>query len=203
MNHVLAGIKIGIKKTNDLNEVKVSGVTVMSEGAAQAATMNAIDGTLSNFTGQGEEISSNTDLTVTTTTQYLPTFMVLPTGVNSKVKIDVTINGSQYTVSSSALTLLKGNIHEFVLSFNNIGEMSLTTVKVNGYTTSNNLEANLYPKSPSHGEVYAVNANGELISADFADETCIAAALIVGDHKFWIAKERVTAKWGSSSILQV
>ena len=40
--------------------------------------------------------------------------------------------------------------------------------------------------------VYAVSSTGELIDYNTADETCIAVTLVVGEHKFWIAKNDAT-----------
>ena len=36
--------------------------------------------------------------------------------------------------------------------------------------------------------VFAVSSNGALIDVANADESCIAVALVVGEHKFWIEK---------------
>ena len=36
--------------------------------------------------------------------------------------------------------------------------------------------------------VYAVNADGNPVNAEDANETCIAVALVNGNHKFMIAK---------------
>ena len=202
MNHALAGIKVGIKKTSDATDYSIQKVTVKSGGMAKSGTMNAKNGSLNDLVGAGEQFSQNVTMDLTTEYQYTDVMYFLPTGKAATLRFVVTIAGTDYVVVTSAATLQRGNIYTYTLNFDNESveaALKLGTVSVTTFKTSTSTGGNLYPRTPSHGEVYAVNADGELISADFADETCIAAALVVGEHKFWIAKELVTAKWSSDS----
>ena len=191
MNHALAGIKVGIKKTSDETDYTVQKVTVKSGGMAKSGTMNAKDGSLNDLVGAGEQFSQNVTMDLTTEYQHTDVMYFLPTGKAATLRFVVTIAGTDYVVVTSSATLQQGNIYTYTLNFDNESveaALKLGAVSVTTFKTSTSTGGNLYPRTPSHGEVYAVNADGELISADFADETCIAAALIVGDHKLWIEK---------------
>lgn len=82
---------------------------------------------------------------------------------------------------------------------NNNGKLSTTTVtqilddtntRLNNTTTKiSQLENDIWYGGDG---VYAVNANGNLIDYNSADNTCTGVALIAGEHKFMIAKENAT-----------
>lgn len=191
MNHALAGIKVGIKKTSGETDYSVQKVTVKSYGMAKSGKMNAKDGSFTDLVGAGDEFSQTVTMDLTTEYQNTDVMYFLPTGKAATLRFVVTIAGTDYVVVTSSATLQQGNIYTYTLNFDNESveaALNLGTVSVTAFKSSSATGGNLYPRTPSHGEVYAVNADGELISADFADETCIAAALIVGEHKFWIEK---------------
>ena len=191
MNHALAGIKVGIKKTSDETDYSVQKVTVKSGGMAKSGKMNAKDGSFTDLVGAGEEFSQTVAMDLTKEVQYLDELYFIPTGQAATVRFAATIGGTDYVVVSNSTTFEKGKVYTYTMSFDNeTVEQALTinSVNVTAYGSGDFGSGTLYPRTPSHGEVYAVNADGELISADFADETCIAAALIVGEHKFWIEK---------------
>ena len=205
MNHVLAGIKVGIKKTSDETDYSVQKVTIKSGGMAKSGTMNAKGGSLNDLVGAGDEFSQNVTMDLTTEYQHTDVMYFLPTGKAATLRFVVTIAGTDYVVVTSSATLQQGNIYIYTLNFDNESveaALKLGTVSVTAFKSSSATGGNLYPRTPSHGEVYAVNADGELISADFADETCIAAALIVGEHKFWIEKnESNNPAYGGQTVL--
>ena len=202
MKHVLAGIKVSIKKTSDATDYSASKITVKSGGMAKSGYMNAMNGSLNDLVGAGDEFSQNVSLDLTTEYQSTDVFYFLPTGKNATLRFVVTVDGTDYVVVSSAIQLQQGTVYEYKLNFDNQNidaAMGLGVAAVTAYAGSSQNGGNLYPRTPSHGEVFAVSEDGDLISADFADETCIAAALVVGNHQFWIAKDQVQAKWPSSN----
>ena len=203
MNHALSAVKIGIKKTSDETDYSIQKMTVKSGGMAKSGKMNAKDGSLTDFVGAGNEFSQNVTMDLTKEVQYLDEIYFIPTGQAATVRFVATIGGTDYVVVSNATTFEKGKVYTYTMSFDNETveqPLTLSSVNVTAYGSGDFGSGTLYPRTPSHGEVYAVNANGELISADFADETCIAAALVVGEHKFWIAKDKIEANWTMSNF---
>ena len=204
MNHILAGVKVGVKKTDANTDYSVSKIVVKSAGIAKTADFNLTDASLSNFTGQNEPITWNDAIALTTEYQTTDVAYFVPTEKSTVVKFIVTVDGTEYTIAST-LALNKGNEYTFNLQFDNAGlnaEVSVTTVTINGFNKNEQDLGVMYPRIPSQGDVYAVNAEGELVDMSMADETCIAAALVVDGHRFMIEKnESNNAAWGGNTYL--
>lgn len=119
MNHILSGIRIGIKQTSGTFAPVVTGVSVKSDGMCHAAKMNARDGSLHTFTGQGEEFSVTGNRTLTTDYQYYDTFYFLPTGGEATLRFVMTVEGQDYLVITPKTLLAQGCVYTYTFVFDN------------------------------------------------------------------------------------
>ena len=138
MNHALSAIRFALKKGTYTGTGTVTSVSVTSTAAATGATMNSKTGTLSNFTGSGNEISVTKGISLTTTEQNADV-IVVPTGTNAALTLKVVIDGKTYSVTTDALTLSKSNIYKYTVTVNSTSlELSGVTVGDWGYNESGN-----------------------------------------------------------------
>ena len=119
MNHILSGIRVGIKQTSGTYAPVVNGISVKSDGMCHAALMNARDGSLHTFTGQGEEFSVMGDRTLTTEYQYYDTFYFLPTGEEATLRFIMTVEGQDYLVITPKTLLAQGSVYTYTFVFDN------------------------------------------------------------------------------------
>jgi len=113
--------------------------------------------------------------------------MVVPTGQSAAITFNVTVDGTVYTATSSAVQLEMGSSYKYTLTLNSTF-MSVSEVAVTQWNpiTKDNLTLEKYVDTTP--QVYAVSSTGALMDVANADESCIAVALVVGEHKFWIEK---------------
>ena len=138
MNHALSAIRFALKKGTYTGTGTVTSVSVTSTATATGATMNSKTGTLSNFTGSGNEISVTKGISLTTTEQNADV-IVVPTGTNAALTLKVVIDGKTYSVTTDALTLSKSNIYKYTVTVNSTSlELSGVTVGDWGYNESGN-----------------------------------------------------------------
>ena len=195
MNHMLANVNVKIVGNNYAGEGNISAISIQSDGFATAGTFNAAQliPAFTAFTGQGEAIEK----TVTTTlgASAGTDLMVVPTGQAAPITFKATIDEVDYIVSSADVTLVNGNSYEYTLQVSStyMGVDAATVKRWNYVTEDESLVVERYnPWDDLPNGVYAVGPQGEPVTYENADESCIAVALIVKDaptpQRFWIEK---------------
>ena len=189
MNHMLSNIKVSIARGTYVGDGNITNITIQSDGFATGGTFNAAQATpaFTAVTGTGDEITRTVTATLGGTATDM---MVVPTGTSKAVTFIATIDGVDYTVTSSDVELEEGNSYEYTLSLNSTF-MSVASVAVTPWNTVPKESLTLEKYNPwkfLDNEVYAVAADGSPVEVANADESCIAVALVVGEHKFWIEK---------------
>jgi len=193
MNHALSAIKLTLVYNGSLDSPKLNSVSFNSESIATSAYMYAKDGTLSEFTGTNETVTIEVDDIPVTSNENSSAsiqYMVIPTGIEGVIHFTCIVSDKTYTMSISPLAALKqGTIHHFVATIDD-SSCSLNTVSVDNWTTQGfSVTATTTGGSDI---VKAVTANGELIDVDLADNTCIAVALTLDGHRYWIEKNETS-----------
>ena len=195
MNHILSNVNVKIVGNNYAGEGNISAISIQSDGFATAGTFNAAQliPAFTAFTGQGEAIEK----TVTTTlgASAGTDLMVVPTGEAAPITFKATIDEVDYIVSSADVTLVNGNSYEYTLQVSStyMGVDAATVKRWNYVTEDESLVVERYnPWDDLPNGVYAVGPQGEPVTYENADESCIAVALIVKDaptpQRFWIEK---------------
>ena len=212
LNHALANINLTFVKGTYVGEGDVTEVSVYGDGIATGGTFDAsitqsyIPG--EPLTGVGEKV------TVTTATELdgdAVNIMVVPVNVSKSFTVTATIDGVDYTVSTSAVQLEMGNSYKYTLTLNST-MMGVSEVAVTQWNpvTKDNLILEKDKSGPvvnSAGKangVYAVTATGELIAYNDAavDATCLGVALITDNQKIMIEKMgEANAEWNSNTTL--
>ena len=190
LNHAAANINVTINKGTYLGEGNISNITVQSDGIALGGTFNAAQATpgYTAFEGEGEPLSRD----LTTTTGAATDIMVVPNGTEAAITFLATIDGIQFTATSAAVTLEKGNSYQYTLNLSDISTyMTVGAFGVNEWTINNNDSLDL--KIPSVIKIYAMTADEEVIDYNTADNSCIGVVLhATGQNfnkKFLINKE--------------
>ena len=183
MNHALANINLSIVRDTYAGTGAITSISVQSDGIASKGTFNAAQATpgYTAFTGEGAVLERSVNTTLGATASDI---MVVPTGTEAPITFFVTVDDVLYTVKSAPLTLEMGNSYQYTLKLNSTF-MSVNGVSVtpwNNVPKEDDLELEEYnPWTDIANGVYAVSAGGKLVNIDEADETCIAAALVVND----------------------
>ena len=200
MKHMLANVKIAINKGTYVGTGNISKIAIQSDGFATAGTFNAAQETpgfvADSYTGVGDVI---TNTTATTLGGNAIDIMVVSNDAEKPITIAATIDGVEYTATTTAVELAKGNSYQYTLTLNSTF-MSVSKVTV---TPWNNVPKEddliLEECSPwtniSNG-VYAVSADRKPVELPQADESCIAVALITNNQKIMIYKTDVTNSTG-------
>ena len=118
MNHAAANINITINKGTYLGSGAISNITLQSDGIALGGTFNAAQATpdYTAFEDEGKPLSRD----LTTTTGAATDIMVVPTGASAAITFTATIDGIQFTATSAAVKLEKGNSYVYTLNLSDI-----------------------------------------------------------------------------------
>jgi len=186
LNHALANINLTLVKGSYVGTGNVTAISVQSDGIAPKGTFNAAQETpaYSAYEDEGTAIERAVTTTLGGTAIDI---MVVPTGQSAAITFNVTVDGTVYTATSSAVQLEMGSSYKYTLTLNSTF-MSVSEVAVTQWNpiTKDNLTLEKYVDTTP--QVYAVSSTGALMDVANADESCIAVALVVGEHKFWIEK---------------
>ncbi len=146
MNHALANINVSVNKGSYLGAGNITNITVQSDGIALGGTFNAAQTTpgYTAFEDEGKPLSR----TVSTTAGGAATdIMVVPIGTSATITFLATIDGIQFTATSAAVTLEKGNSYQYTLNLSDISTyMTIGAFSVNpwGTVTKDNLDLDVY-----------------------------------------------------------
>ena len=148
LNHALANMNISLVKGNFKGAGKVSKVKLESEGIASAATLNAKTGELTAIQHQGEVLEVTCDGTLGNEPLEMDILFIPTEEENTPIKVDVTIDNKDYTVTSGPVTSQAGTSVNFTLIHNSV-ELVLTGVSVTPWTdVSKNDDLELHKPKP-------------------------------------------------------
>ena len=198
MNHAAANINVTINKGTYLGSGAISNITLQSDGIALGGTFNAAQATpdYTSTTDAGKPLSR----TVSTTTGEATDIMVVPTGTSAAITFTATIDGIQFTATSAAVKLEKGNSYVYTLNLSDISTyMTVGSFGVTPWTskTGGNLDLNKKddlasgPAINSAGkpnDVYVVTKDGELVDKSTAAADALGVALITANQRILIEK---------------
>ena len=203
MNHMLTNVNVKIVGNNYAGEGNISAIAIQSDGFATAGTFNAAQTTpaFTAFTGQGDDIERHVTTTLDAATGT--DIMVVPTGQAAPITFKATIDGVDYTVSSTDVTLENGNSYEYTLKLSStyFTIKSVSVTQWNPVTSNEDLEIEkLLTWENAPNGVYAVSA--DRLPVKVADETseCIAVALITNNQRIMIEKNgEANPEWNSNT----
>ena len=198
LNHALANLKITVAKGSYAGTGAVSKISVSGAGIATGGTFNAAQTTpgYTAYSGEGSPV----ERTLTSSLGSPVDLMVVPTGSSAAVTFTVTVDGTDYTATSSAVSLAMGTSYGFTLTLNS-SFLTVSSFGVAGWrpVTGESLgldkvgggEPLSWDNAPDG--VYAVSADGLPVAVADADESCIAVTLVVNNapvpQYIWIAKD--------------
>ena len=202
MNHVLTNINLSFADGTYAGVGNITSVSVSGDGIATGGTFNAAQETpgfvADSYTGVGDAI---TNTTATTLGGNAIDIMVISNDASAPITIAATIDGVEYTATTTAVELAKGNSYQYTLTLNSTF-MSVSKVAVtpwNNVVKDDELVMEKYnPWEHISNGVYAVSADGKPIEVANADASCIGVAFISAKQKVMIAKTNATDNQGVS-----
>jgi len=190
LNHALANINLSFADGTYAGVGNITSVSVSGDGIATGGTFNAAQETpgfvADSYTGVGDAI---TNTTATTLGGNAIDIMVVSNDAEKPITIAATIDGVEYTATTTAVELAKGNSYQYTLTLNSTF-MSVSNVSVTPWNNVAGEDLTLDKVEEVIGTidlttaangVYAVAKNGLGAPVEDADESCIAVALIVTD----------------------
>ena len=149
LDHALTAIRIKLVLGDFTGDASVSEIAVASPALASAATLNAVDGSLNNITGQGDKFTLPVDFGLVTGGTDNDIMFVPDASVESGITtVSATIGGKKYTAGIEFDERYKqGYIYTYTLTLNNSG-FAVTKVNVNPWETGANDSAVLQPEKP-------------------------------------------------------
>ena len=130
MNHVLTNINLSFADGTYAGVGNITSVSVSGDGIATGGTFNAAQETpgfvADSYTGVGDAI---TNTTATTLGGNAIDIMVVSNDAEKPITIAATIDGVEYTATTSAVELAKGNSYQYTLTLNSTF-MSVSKVAV-------------------------------------------------------------------------
>lgn len=132
MNHALAAVRITYVRGTYSGTGTVSKVSFGGNCIAVAGTLDATDGSLSNFAGKGTMLTPPQIATTLSSSLQEFELLVIPTG-EKQGKVVITIDGKDYSLVFGDIDLRQGHMTQFHLTVND-GELSLSDITVSEWT---------------------------------------------------------------------
>ena len=127
MNHALANVKISLLEEGYTGEGTVTAVSIKSKSFGTGGTLNTMTGTYTAVTGAEEAL---TDAASHTLGNGNVSMMVVPTGVEGPIEIELTVDGKVFKTKTADLTMTKGSSYNFSLVVRNtkmeVSQVTLT-----------------------------------------------------------------------------
>ncbi len=135
MKHALAQIAVKIVKGSYAYTGSVTAVKVKGANLGTTGTLNATNGDITVSAGTGTDITLGGGTQTIDTTGKTWSYMVLAKpGTAGALTITVTMDGINYTATTSAITPVAGQIHTVTLTANS-GSMAVNSITLTAWTT--------------------------------------------------------------------
>ena len=189
LNHALANLKITVAKGSYAGTGAVTKISVSGAGIATGGTFNAATATpgYTAYSGEGSPVERTLSSSLGTPVDL----MVVPTGTSAGVTFTVTVDGTDYTATSSAVALQMGAAYAYTLTLNS-SFMAVSSFGVAGWSTGTGGSMVLDKYVDKTIYVYAVNSDFSLVDYSSATTDAVGVAIVAGNHKFMIAKSDAT-----------
>ena len=189
LNHALANLKITVAKGSYAGVGAVSKISVAGAGIATGGTFNAAQTTpgYTAYSGEGSPV----ERTLTSSLGSPVDVMVVPTGASAAVTFTVTVDGTDYTATSSAVALQMGAAYAYTLTLNS-SFLAVSSFGVAGWSTGTGGSMVLDKYVDKTIKVYAVNPDFSLVDYKTATTSAVGVAVVAGEHKFMIAESDAT-----------
>lgn len=129
MHHALAAIRLSMKRGTYSGTGNVTSISVKGEGIATEGILNAMDGTISSASGTETEVSPSMEAFTLSSDLQGNDIIVIPASTGKSIEMKITIDGEEFSLTTSPVTLEAGKIAVYEATVNN-AEISLSSVKI-------------------------------------------------------------------------
>lgn len=142
MKHALSAVRITLKRGTYTGTGNITGISISGENMATGGILNGRTGAITSLTGKGEAISPDISSSTLDKEGRDIDILVIPTGSDSSIDIEVIIDGERFNVSTSAISLVQGMMSVCEISINN-SSVTIAPLKVKAWTTSQKTSASM------------------------------------------------------------
>ncbi len=135
LKHALAGVRLSISKGSFSGKGQITAVSISGEAIATGASLNAMNGVLSGFTGTGTHISPDFQPFTVSESPEVKDFIVIPTGTEKSFNIEIEVDGVTIQTQTPPIDLAEGVISEFSVTVNSKA-LVINGVSVTPWTNS-------------------------------------------------------------------
>ena len=171
LDHALTAIRVKLVLGDFTGDASVSEIAVASPALASSATLNAVDGSLNNITGQGDKFTLPVDFDLVAGGTDNDIMFVPDASVESGVTtVSATIGGKKYTAGIEFDEAYKqGYIYTYTLTLNNSG-FAVAKVNVNPWETGTDDSAVLQPEKDNAYIIKIVASYNEVEVGSYSNE---------------------------------
>ena len=144
LNHALCAVRLSIIRGTYKGEGVITSASVKGDILAEAAILNAMDGTLSSIEGVGEPIAPEMDPITASSESNKIDILAVPSGTKSTIEIELCIDGRTVTLFSP---------RELNLSGGQIGSITITIDDGSAYVTNTDITEWVHDKVSNRIEI--------------------------------------------------
>ena len=153
LQHALAAVRLSISRGTYSGKGLITEVSIYGENIATEGMLNVKDGKLSSLEGTGKVILPKISPVTISKEAVDIDILVIPTGRQSSINIEMLMDGERYNLSTAAIKLVQGTISAIEIDVNN-SSISILPVKVSSWKYSNS-------ESSAIGKSCCVNIIGD------------------------------------------
>ena len=197
MQHVMAGVRLELKKANYEGDAVLESLTIKSSGLAKSANMNAADGTLTDIQGEGEVMQLSTNRQITEGGITLD-WLAVPVGAGKDLQIECMIDGTKYKATVNSDTDFQQGqlvIWNLLLQESTLVTQSISTQK---WETDEQEDAELIKNNPYLVLTYNVTSTSSATTLLYS--TTNVAEMIVDGTSVSVSKTYTFSTTGEHEV---
>ena len=154
LNHALTNLRLTFYKDNYSGSGEVSEFTIQSTGLAVGGTLNAKTGEITLPATPVNNITRTATFTLTDKASATPIdVMLIPTGIEAPLTVNVTVDGHTYSASTAAFTMQKAKAYNYVMKLTSIG-LELISLSLTDWNEVHLDDVTFEPGNSSTQEAY-------------------------------------------------
>lgn len=153
LKHALAAVRLSVTRGTYTGKGVITGISIEGNNIATSGILNGTNGNLSSLEGTGTVVSPDFPPATIGNEEVVFDILAIPTGRQSSINIDITMDGEVFSTETEAITLTQGKVAVIDISINN-SSVTVVPVKVKAWTPDKAIGTSL-------GNTWTVNLKGD------------------------------------------
>ena len=195
LKHALAAVRISLTRGTYTGKGIITGISIAGNNMATSGILDGKNGNISSLNGTGTVISPYISPVTLSHDAVEFDMLAIPTGRQSSINIDITMDGEIFSTETDALTLSQGRVAVIDISINN-SSVTVVPVKVREWIPDISGSASL-------GETWSVTLGGDTDGISFENSIAEDGSVrITASPDFSEAEVNPVTYNGSANIYQ-